>query len=243
MPATICGAIISITRVWIINFAWAGLLGWGRRPKENKVMRFSISCAIRKQGYAFLNQLRYQVANNYKVMLIHRFYSYDYWGMFAHSFGENSALQNENGWFLGGEASLFARWRFFGAIDLFSFPWWKYRISKPSQGVDGLFQATFTPNKRWSMYANYRFKRKERDVTGSGGETILPTYHHKVRYRLNFVQDIWSLRTTFDYNHFSQPPLQYSQGWQATQSLSIRLRSMVVAFVFPLICVMIFATG
>lgn len=176
-----------------------------------------------KQGYAFLNQLRYQVANNYKVMLIHRFYSYDYWGMFAHSFGESSALQNENGWFLGGEASLFARWRFFGAIDLFSFPWWKYRISKPSQGVDGLFQATFTPNKRWSMYANYRFKRKERDVTGSGGETILPTYHHKVRYRLNFVQDIWSLRTTFDYNHFSQPPLQYSQGWQATQSCNIRL--------------------
>lgn len=182
-----------------------------------------------KQGYAFLNQLRYQVANNYKVMLIHRFYSYDYWGMFAHSFGESNALQNENGWFLGGEASLFARWRFFGAIDLFSFPWWKYRISKPSQGVDGLFQATFTPNKRWSMYANYRFKRKERDVTGSGGETILPTYHHKVRYRLNFVQDIWSLRTTFDYNHFSQPPLQYSQGWQATQSCSVRLPSVPLA--------------
>lgn len=176
-----------------------------------------------KQGYAFLNQLRYQVASNYKVMLIHRFYSYDYWGMFAHSFGESSALQNENGWFLGGEASLFARWRFFGAIDLFSFPWWKYRISQPSQGVDGLFQATFTPNKRWSMYANYRFKRKERDVTGSGGETTLPTYHHKVRYRLNYVQGIWSLRTTFDYNHFSQPPLQYSQGWQATQSCNVRL--------------------
>ena len=117
-----------------------------------------------KQGYAFLNQLRYQVASNYKVMLIHRFYSYDYWGMFAHSFGESSALQNENGWFLGGEASLFARWRFFGAIDLFSFPWWKYRISKPSQGVDGLFQATFTPNKRWSMYANC-FKLRSRPTS------------------------------------------------------------------------------
>ena len=73
------------------------------------------------------------------------------------------------------------------------------------------------------MYANYRFKRKERDVTGSGGETTLPTYHHKVRYRLNYAQGIWSLRTTFDYNHFRQPSLQYSQGWQATQSCSVRL--------------------
>lgn len=176
-----------------------------------------------KQGYAFLNQLRYQAGGQYKVMLIHRYYSHDYWGMFAHSFGESSALQNENGWYLAGEASPFARWRFFGGIDLFSFPWWKYRISKPSQGVDGLFQVTFTPNRRWSMYTNYRLKRKERDVTGSGGETILPTLHHKVRYRLSYAQGLWSLRTTVDYNRFVQAPLQCSQGWQVTQMCGVRL--------------------
>lgn len=176
-----------------------------------------------KQGYAFLNQLRYQAGGQYKVMLIHRYYSHDYWGMFARSFGESSALQNENGWFLAGEASPFARWRFFGGIDLFSFPWWKYRISKPSQGVDGLFQVTFTPNRRWSMYTNYRLKRKERDVTGSGGETILPTLHHKVRYRLSYAQGLWSLRTTVDYNRFVQAPLQCSQGWQVTQMCGVRL--------------------
>ena len=182
-----------------------------------------------KRGYAFLNQLRYQVGGQYKVMLIHRYYSHDYWGMFARSFGESSALQNENGWFLAGEASPFARWRFFGGIDLFSFPWWKYRISKPSQGVDGLFQVTFTPNRRWSMYTNYRLKRKERDVTGSGGETILPTRHHKVRYRLNYTQGLWSLRTTADYNRFVQAPLQYSQGWQVTQMCGVQLPSFPLA--------------
>lgn len=182
-----------------------------------------------KQGYAFLNQLRYQAGGQYKVMLIHRYYSHDYWGMFAHSFGESSALQNENGWYLAGEASPFARWRFFGGIDLFSFPWWKYRISKPSQGVDGLFQVTFTPNKWWSMYANYRLKRKERDVTGSGGETILPTLHHKVRYRLSYAQGLWSLRTTADYNRFVQAPLQCSQGWQVTQMCGVQLPSFPLA--------------
>lgn len=182
-----------------------------------------------KQGYAFLNQLRYQAGGQYKVMLIHRYYSHDYWGMFAHSFGESSALQNENGWYLAGEASPFARWRFFASVDLFSFPWWKYRISKPSQGVDGMFQVTFTPNKHWSMYANYRLKRKERDVTGSGGETILPTRHHKVRYRLSYAQGLWSLRTTADYNRFVQAPLQYSQGWQVTQMCGVQLPSFPLA--------------
>lgn len=182
-----------------------------------------------KQGYAFLNQLRYQAGGQYKVMLIHRYYSHDYWGMFAHSFGESSALQNENGWYLAGEASPFARWRFFASVDLFSFPWWKYRISEPSQGVDGMLQVTFTPNKRWSMYANYRLKCKERDVTGSGGETILPTRHHKVRYRLSYAQGLWSLRTTADYNRFVQAPLQYSQGWQVTQMCGVQLPSFPLA--------------
>lgn len=182
-----------------------------------------------KQGYAFLNQLRYQAGGQYKVMLIHRYYSHDYWGMFAHSFGESSALQNENGWYLAGEASPFARWRFFASVDLFSFPWWKYRISKPSQGVDGMLQVTFIPNKRWSMYANYRLKCKERDVTGSGGETILPTRHHKVRYRLSYAQGLWSLRTTADYNRFVQAPLQYSHGWQVTQMCGVQLPSFPLA--------------
>ena len=176
-----------------------------------------------KEGYALLNQLRYQFSPDYKLMLIHRFYSYDYWAFFAHSFGEGSTPQNENGWYVATEVTPFARWKFFGSVDFFSFPWWRYRISKPSQGIDGMFQVTFMPNDYWSMYANYRYKRKERDVTGTGGELTLPIHHHKVRYRLNYQQGSWTLRTTFDYNHFSQPAHSYaSQGWLITQMCGVQ---------------------
>lgn len=176
-----------------------------------------------KKGYALLNRLRYQWNSDYKLMLIHRFYSHDYWSFFGHGFGEGSTPQNENGWYVAAEASPFACWKFFGAVDFFSFPWWKYRISKPSQGTDVMFQATFTPNEHWIMYANYRYKRKERDVTGTSGEVTLPTRHHKTRFRLNYVNGLWNLRTTFDYNHFSQPDLQFSQGWLLTQSCSFQV--------------------
>lgn len=181
-----------------------------------------------KRGYAFLNQWKYQFGSDYRLMLLHRYYSHDYWAFFAHSFGESSTPQNENGWYLAAEAAPIARWRFFASADLFSFPWWKYRISKPSQGVDVMFQSTYTPSRRCSMYLNYRYKRKERDVTGTGGEVTLPVYHHKLRYRFSYAPAPFTLRTTVDYNHFRQQDgggyrFERRQGWLITQMCACTL--------------------
>lgn len=174
--------------------------------------------AIGKQGYALLNQLRYNLSPDYRLLLIHRYYSYDYWSMFARSFGESSTPQNENGWYLAAEATPVAHWKFFASLDLFSFPWWKYRISKPSQGVDGMFQATYSPERNLSMYLNYRYKQKERDVTGTSGKTILPIFQHRLRYRLTYTPGVWNFRTTLDYNHFHSQGKPAGQGYQCTQS-------------------------
>ena len=101
------------------------------------------------------------------------------------------------------ETSPFAYWKFFASFDLFSFPRKKYRVNKPSRGTDGLLQATFTPRSHLSMYLKYRYKRKERDWTGSKGTLTLPIFHHQLRYRLNYsLGDVLSSRTTLDYNHF-----------------------------------------
>lgn len=174
------------------------------------------------KGYALLNRLRYDFSQDYHALLIHRFYSSDYWAWFARSFGEGSTPQNENGWYLAVEATPFARWKLFSSLDFFSFPWWKYRISKPSQGIDFMFQATYTPQKNLSMYLNYRYKRKERDVTGTSGEVTLPIYHHRLRYRLTYMPGNFVLRTTADYNHFRQQDgggyrFDRRQGYQFTQ--------------------------
>lgn len=188
--------------------------------------RFSFQgeAAVGKKGFAVLNKLQYSLVQGVHLLLIHRYYAHDYWAMFARSFGESSSVQNENGWYLGGEIAPFRRWKLFASIDLFSFPWWKYRISKPSQGVDGLLQVTFVPHKNLTMYLNYRYKQKERDVTGTKGEITLPTYHHRLRYRLNYSPgDLFSFRTTVDYNHFHSSRESSGQGYQVTQMISCRI--------------------
>ena len=188
--------------------------------------RFSFQgeTAIGKQGWASLNRLQYSPVQNTQIMLIHRFYSYNYWAMFAHSFGEGSTTQNEQGYYVGLETTPFSHWRFFVSFDLFSFPWKKYRINKPSRGTDGLIQATFTPRTNLSMYLKYRYKQKERDLTGSKGTLTLPIFHHQLRYRLNYsLNDVFSSRTTLDYNHFHSQDRAATKGYQVTQMISSQL--------------------
>ena len=188
--------------------------------------RFSFQgeTAIGKQGWASLNRLQYSPVQDIQFMLIHRFYSYDYWAMYAHSFGEGSTVQNEQGYYVGLETTPFSHWRFFVSFDLFSFPWKKYRINKPSRGMDGLIQATFTPRTNLSMYLKYRYKQKERDLTGSKGTLTLPIFHHQLRYRLNYsLNDVFSSRTTLDYNHFHSQDRAATKGYQVTQMISSQL--------------------
>ncbi len=194
-----------------------------------RLNRFTLTgeAAMGKRGYSLLNQLKYNILTGYQLSIVHRYYTHDYWAMFARSFGESSTPQNENGWYMAAEAAPFAHWKFFASLDLFSFPWWKYRISKPSQGVDAMFQSLYSPKRNLSMYINYRYKRKERDVAGTNGKVILPTYYHRLRYRLTYSPDNLQLRTTVDYNHFHSQGREGCQGYQLTQSCSY-------AFSFPL---------
>ena len=172
-----------------------------------------------KEGYALLNRMVYSPTNDYQLALLHRYYSEDYWSFYGRSFGEGSTPQNENGWYAAVQASPIAHWQFFASVDLFSFPWQRYRISKASQGQDLMFQSRYTPTENLSMYLNYRYKRKERDVSGTGGQQTLPTHHHKFRYRLTCSVRGVDLQTTADYNVFNQ--ISSSNGYQLTQKATV----------------------
>ncbi len=190
--------------------------------------RFSFKgeTALGKQGAATLNRFQYSPMEGTQLMFIQRYYSYNYWAMFAHSFGEGTTVQNEQGYYLGVETSPFQHWHFFASFDLFSFPWQKYRISKPSSGVDGMFQVTYQPSDKLSMYLKYRYKQKERDLTGESEKMTLPIFHHQLRYRLNYSLDNgFTWRTTLDYNNFHSKHSLASIGYQFTQMVSSSLFS------------------
>ena len=178
-----------------------------------------------KQGWASLNRLCYLFGDDNTLMLLQRFYSYDYWAMFARSFGEGSYVQNEQGYYAGIDVHPFAHWKLFASFDLFSFPWKRYRISKTgSHGMDATLQVTYFPQDSLSMYVKYRYKQKERNVSGSGGSITLPFHHHQLRYRIDYaVNKNFNIRTTLDYNHFYFKNQVREKGYQATQMFRVGL--------------------
>lgn len=195
--------------------------------------QFSLSGEAAKgtKGYALLNKLSYRPNSSYRFQLIHRLYTHDYQALFARSFGDGSTPQNENGYYLAAELAPWTRWRFFLSADFFSFPTLKYRISKPSQGMDLMGQATYTPRKNFLIVLNYRYKRKERDLTGITPKVTLPYHQHRARLRFTYTPHDWILRTTFDYTCFNQPAdiqpsgTQSSGSHQSSDSQSTAIRS------------------
>lgn len=115
-----------------------------------------------RSGWATLNKLHYRLTGNYRFTLLHRYYSPDYYSFHARSFGEGSAVRNENGVYLGVEASPVEYIQLFSYIDIFYFPWPAFGMSHSSQGAEYLLQAKYKAGRRAEWLCRYRFKRKER---------------------------------------------------------------------------------
>lgn len=187
------------------RFCWGKLMASGEVAKG-------------KKGYALLNRIQYAFSPDCRVMLLHRYYAYNYWSFFGHAWGEGSTLQNEQGWYVAAEVAPWTHWRFFASLDFFSFPWWKYRISKPSEGWEGRIQSLYMPWRNLSLLVSYQYKRKERDIADSNGQDIRDTHHHHARGRLTYQPGGWRFQTTGDYTHFHSERKRAGQGWQLTQS-------------------------
>jgi hypothetical protein len=70
------------------------------------------------------------------ITLIYRSYQEEYQNLFANSFGQNSLNNNERGIYGTVTAAITPRITLAGYIDLFSFPWLKYRADTPTNGQE-----------------------------------------------------------------------------------------------------------
>ncbi|KAA6317186.1 hypothetical protein EZS27_032622, partial [termite gut metagenome] len=129
-----------------------------------KRLLFLGEAAIGKNGgTAALNSVQYVSPSGYKVMLLHRYYIYNYWAMFARSFSEGGYVQNEKGLYAAVEGNPIRYWQFFASADLFAFPWLKYGIDRPSSGFGALMQLSYSPRKDLTMSLRYQYKKKDKN--------------------------------------------------------------------------------
>ena len=175
---------------------------------------------------ATVNSLSYSLTDNLDLMALQRFYSYRYYSLFAESFSEGGAVQNESGIYVG------AGWRPMPGLSVMAytdfayFAWPKYQASGSSRSFDNLLQATYAKGE-WNFTARYRLKMRERD---NDSKTCLAFKNeHRGRLSATYNSGVWHIKTQADIA-FTQYK-DDSFGWMVTQNASLDLGKMLDASV------------
>ncbi len=140
-------------------------------------------------GFATLNGLMASLGPMLSFSVMHRKFSRDYQSLYASSFGENSRVANEQGWFMGLTLFISAAWKLSAYADHFSFPWMKYRTYMPSRGYDYLAQLEYSPSRQVQILLRYRTRNKP---LNSARQTGVFSLDEVVRdnYRLHLAYSI-----------------------------------------------------
>jgi len=104
---------------------------------------------------ALLGGMIISVSSFADMALLYRNISPAYQALYANAFTENSNPVNERGFYAGLSIRPADPLRIDTYVDLFKFPWLKYRVDGPSSGADFLIQLSYKPNKQLEIYSRY----------------------------------------------------------------------------------------
>ena len=153
---------------------------------------FSGETAVDKKGaVATYNSLSYSPAVNTTFIFINRYYDKKYQSIYARGFGENSKTQNELGFYFCMETSLLRRWRLTCYGDLFTFPYYRYRVDQThSKGGEGVFQLSYSHSNSLGMLIKYSYKNKALNYTSVNKKKyVLPYIRQRLHYQCNYTMN------------------------------------------------------
>jgi hypothetical protein len=100
------------------------------------------------------------LAENLDMSFLYRNISTAYQSLYSDAFTENSVPNNEKGLYAGVAFRPFPGLQTDMYVDVFTFPWLKYRVDGPSGGRDIFFQLAWQPNKSWRLVSLYKNEMK-----------------------------------------------------------------------------------
>ncbi|MCZ2355436.1 MAG: helix-hairpin-helix domain-containing protein [Bacteroidia bacterium] len=116
----------------------------------------------------------------------------DYHSMHGFIFGERPLdLQNERAIYTGLKLKINSKWSYSSFLDVIYFPWYLYKTSAPSYGVETLHQISYKINRNSSVYIRFRRDFKQQDVSSSETNQMLvyqvPVVKKTLRLDFNYL--------------------------------------------------------
>jgi hypothetical protein len=123
---------------------------------------FGEAASSSQQKLAFVNGLLISVSNTTDLSLFYRNISRAYQSLYTNAFTENTYPTNEKGLFTGITMRPTSQWQVDAYMDMYKFPWLKYRVNAPTTGSDYFVQVTYRPSRQLEIYS--RFKREAKPI-------------------------------------------------------------------------------
>lgn len=114
-------------------------------------------------GSAMTAGLMGNITSKLEMAWLYRNFDKDYFSSFANPVSETSVPQNEQGFYWGTRYSFNRRLTFHGYLDYFQFPWLRYRVYQPSDGVEGLLRIDYSPRRGMTFFIQAREEMKARN--------------------------------------------------------------------------------
>lgn len=173
---------------------------------------------------ATVNSLSYSLTDNLDLLALQRFYSFRYYSLFAESFSEGGAVQNESGVYLGVKWMPLPGLNVSAYTDFAYFAWPKYQASGSSRSFDNLVQLTYVPGS-WTFSARYRFKMRERDNAEKTG--LIFKDEHRGRLSVAYNDAVWSWKTQADVAYTDYKKSSF--GWMISQNVGLKVKKLFSA--------------
>lgn len=135
---------------------------------------------------AFTGGLLTSAARNVDIGIFYRHIAAGYQALYASGFTESGTPSNERGLYAGITVRPAIPWRIDAYLDMYRFPWLKYRVDKPSTGSDYTVQLTYKPNKQLEIYSRYHAENKALNSNPDGLPLAPVSTRQKQQWRTNF---------------------------------------------------------
>ena len=175
--------------------------------------------AINANGaIATINTLGWHISQYVEMLGIYRFYSFNYYSLYANAFSEGGKTQNESGLYLG------VRWQPKYGIDIQAytdlayFAWPRYGVSQSSYAIDNMVSASYKTGK-WLLSGKYRLHFKQKDSKSASG--ISWQTEHRLRIGAEWTGGGWTSRSQLDFTSVSSTSesSSLSQGFMITENI------------------------
>jgi len=139
--------------------------------------------------------------------------------IFGNAFTDGTLPTNEKGLFAGVSVKPTSKWKLDAFMDLYRFPYMRYRIDAPSNGREYLVQLTHKPNKQLEIYTRYRYENRAYNYSNDGNYNtaeITPTPRSNWRTQVQFkISPSITLRQRIDMMWYDLKGTSESRGFLA----------------------------